>query len=345
MTTSAGSPAHVPPDVDTAGTLHGSSMRSSEPSATATEGGSGHSPMGTVRRRFSRRISSYRQVAGWGIFGGALAYCLLVFGGAIPYVGTSTDGIVMGDAAAYYFVDTPYDWTDQPAGAGEYRYSPAFLWVIAPFRLLPWEVFAALWFAAHLAVLLYLRLPWMLAFPGVLDDAVRGNINTFLALAVVLIVRRGAAPLWGAVLLTKVTPGVAVMWHLARREYRAFAAALVLTAAVVGSGFVFDPRLWSQWFESLVTGPETYAATVALAVPLPLRIVFAAAITFFAATSGRAWLLPVAMIAAMPGIWPSAFALLVASVALYRSRDRHIGAAPSGAAGDSETSGRSSPEP
>jgi hypothetical protein len=238
--------------------------------------------------------------------------------GTVSYPGIPAEGMVMGDAAAYYYLDTPFDWSDRPPGAGEFRYSPAFIWIVAPLRLLPWELFAALWFAAHVGVLLYLRIPWMLAFPGVIDDAVRGNVNTFLALAVVLIVRRTAAPMWGALLLTKVTPGVAAVWHLARREYREFGAALAVTGAVVGIGYLLDPPLWSQWFASLAAGPETYPATVAQAVPLSLRVAFAAALSVYAARSGRAWLLPVAMIAAMPGIWPNAFALLVASVALYK---------------------------
>jgi hypothetical protein len=130
--------------------------------------------------------------------------------------------------------------------------------------------------------------------------------------------------MWGAFLLTKVTPGVAAVWHLARREYREFGAALAVTGAVVGIGYLLDPQLWSEWFASLAAGPDTYPATVAQAVPLSLRVAFAAALSVYAARSGRAWLLPVAMIAAMPGIWPNAFALLVASVALYKGSRQNV---------------------
>jgi len=55
-----------------------------------------------------------------------------------------------------------------------------------------------------------------------------------------------------------------------------------------------------------------------MAAPLWLRIAAAAAISVHAATSDRQWLLPVAMIAAMPAIWPSSFTLLAASVVLYQ---------------------------
>ena len=265
----------------------------------------------------SARLRAYWRVARWGIFAGALVFCVLVLTGTASYFATD-EPLLMRDGAAYYFSDTPYEWRDRPAGAGEYRFSPAFLWVIAPLRLLPWEAFAAVWFAAHIAVLLYLRLPWMLIFPGVMEDALWGNINTFLALAVVLIVRRGAAPLWATVFLTKVTPGVAVVWHAARREWRELAVAAGVTVLIVGIGLAVNPQLWFEWWESLITGPDTYPTT-AYTPPLAPRLAIGALVAVLAAVTNRAWLLPVAMLVAVPGFWPNSFALLLASVALYRS--------------------------
>ena len=57
-----------------------------------------------------------------------------------------------------------------------------------------------------------------------------------LGLLVYLVIRGASASLWGAVLLTKVTPGIGVLWHLARREYQAFATALAATVVIVGFG-------------------------------------------------------------------------------------------------------------
>jgi len=233
----------------------------------------------------------------------------------------------MRDAASYYYATTPYEWGDDPPGVGEFRYSPAFLWVIAPLRFLPWEAFAAFWFAGHIGVLLYLRVPWMLAFPGVVDDVVRGNITTFLALATVLIVRHNAAPLWASFFLTKVTPGVAVLWHAARREWRAFMTACVVTTALVGVGWFADPQLWSEWWSSLLAGSENYPR-VAVAVPIALRVLAGGLVSIYAAVSRRPWLLPIGILLAMPGWWPYSFAMLVASVALYRphpERDAVVG--------------------
>jgi hypothetical protein len=225
----------------------------------------------------------------------------------------------MADGAAYYFIDdSPYDWSDRPPGVAEYRYSPAFLWVTAPFRLVPWEAFVAIWVAGHIAVLVYLRIPWMLAFPGVIDDVVRGNINTFLALAVVLSIGGGAAVLWSTSLLTKVTPGVGVVWHAGRREWRRVVVAFAVTGAVIVIGVMIDRELWEEWWYSLGAGVESYR-TVDFLAPLPVRVVLGAAICLFAALTNRAWAVPIGMLLAVPGLWPSSFALLIASIVLIKS--------------------------
>ncbi|MEX0631008.1 MAG: glycosyltransferase family 87 protein [Chloroflexota bacterium] len=283
----------------------------------AVEGGLGIARALPRTTKPAAQLKEFWRVARWGVFAGALIYCLLVLSGNASFFATDQP-IMMADAAGYYFSETPYDWSDEPSGVANYRYSPAFLVLIAPFRLLPWEAFAALWFVAHIAVLLYLRVPWMLVFPGVMEDALAGNINTFLALAVVLIVRRGAAPLWAVFFLTKVMPGVAVVWHAARREWRDLAVAAGVTAIIIGIGVAVDPQLWTEWLQSLVAAPDTYEKNVGMVAPLWLRIAAAAAISAYAATSDRPWLLPVALIAAMPGIFPTAFTLLVASVVLYQ---------------------------
>ena len=110
---------------------------------------------------------------------------------------------------------TPYTWETNL----EYRYSPAFLWIIAPFQGLPFEVFLGIWPAAHVAALIWLRAGWFLIVPGLNDDVLRGNISTFIALFAVLAIQRSAA-WWAPVLLTKITPAVGIVWHVVRREWR-----------------------------------------------------------------------------------------------------------------------------
>ena len=86
---------------------------------------------------------------------------------------------------------------------GAYSYSPAFAQLIWPFTLLPWPVFAAAWTLGSIACLFWMRVPWMLAFPGVIDDILRGNIHVFLAAAIVLAIR-GFPAAWTFGIVTKI---------------------------------------------------------------------------------------------------------------------------------------------
>lgn len=257
-----------------------------------------------------RRYGPLWPVINWGLFIIGSALIVGIHLGVIAY-GEAAG--VMGDGAAWYSVDTPYDWTDRPPGVAEYRYSPAFLWATAPLRLVTFEVYQALWTALHLAAIAWLG-PWtiVLAF----DDVVRGNINTFLAVGVVLAVH-GHAWTWALPLLTKVTPGIGLLYHVGRGQWRKVATATGVTAAIVLVTWPFG--LWQEWLSSLWAGPETYASAKALA-PLPIRLALGGLLCVAAAR--WVWLLPMGMVAAMPGLWPSSLALLASLPKLLRSGHR-----------------------
>ena len=122
------------------------------------------------------------------------------------------------------------EWTSPVA----YVYSPAFLEVIAPLRALPWTAFVAVWTALLLGAVTYLtglRLLWL----GVLVAAAElygGNISLLLAVAIVLGFRWPAT--WAFVILTKVTPGIGLLWFAVRREWRNLGIALAATVVVAG---------------------------------------------------------------------------------------------------------------
>ena len=93
------------------------------------------------------------------------------------------------DARCYWVPDLadPYlhsNWTDQIA----YPYSPAFLQLLQPIRLLPWQVFMAIWAAILMAAMVYLTGPRLillgLAFFGLMEIW-GGNIELLVALAIV----------------------------------------------------------------------------------------------------------------------------------------------------------------
>ena len=139
------------------------------------------------------------------------------------------------DARCYWAPDlaNPYlhsTWTDQIA----YPYSPIFLQILQPIRLLPWQAFMAVWAAILMASMVYLTGPRLillgLAFFGLMEIW-GGNIEMLVAVAVVLGFRWPAT--WSFVLLTKVTPGVGLLWFAVRREWRSLAIALAATVVVV----------------------------------------------------------------------------------------------------------------
>lgn len=266
-----------------------------------------------------RPASAYlRRVLGvWGVL---VAVLLVVLMGALaePF---EPDSFGPGhDARAYWAapLDDPYE----PGSVGQesaYLYSPAFLVALSPLRALPWPVFLALWTGGLLAVLFWLARP-LLFLPLLLltlPEIWGGNITILLAAAIVLGFSRPMA--WAFPLLTKVTPGLGVLWFAFRREWLPLALALAATAAVIAVTALLTPGLWSDWF-ALLSG-STGSSTVPGSVPIPLilRLPFAIAIIAFAARRGQRWLLPIGVLLAMPVIWWGSLAILTACVALRRT--------------------------
>ena len=131
------------------------------------------------------------------------------------------------DAYCYWFptLDDPYarsDWTDPIA----YVYSPAFLQVLQPIRILPWQAYMAAWTLILLGALYLLTGRRWLAAGVVLAlmELAGGNIHLLLAAAIVLGFRWPWT--WSLVLLTKITPGIGLLWFVVRREWRNLAIAL-----------------------------------------------------------------------------------------------------------------------
>lgn len=230
------------------------------------------------------------------------------------------------DAVAYWLVDPANPYANGGDGAlggtGAFRYSPAAAIVLDPLGLLPWPVFIGAWTALAVGALWVLGGRWalaLLAFPAVWLDVAYGNVNVFLAVALVAGLRWPAT--WSVLLLTKVTPGAVIGWYVGRRDWRALAIiAGVVGVAVLVSSALTGPGLWVEWVSVLAAGSGQEAFGIRLAVPLLPRLVVAFALSVYAGMTDRAWLLPIAMVMAMPVLWPIAFAPLVAWVRLGTSR-------------------------
>jgi glycosyl transferase family 87 len=208
------------------------------------------------------------------------------------------------------------DYASHAAGpAGTYLYSPAFALLIRPLTILPLPVFAAIWTSIGAALLLWLtgrRVLWLAIIPPVLLTLVQGQLD--LAYAVVAVVGLRWPAAWALPLLTKVTPGIGVVWFLVRREWRSLAVAVGSTLAIVAASYVLDPAAWQGWVALLVRtqGPISDPNLVYIPIPLLVRAPFALAVIVWGAWTSRRWTIPVAMVLAMPILWLNGPTILVA---------------------------------
>jgi hypothetical protein len=194
--------------------------------------------------------------------------------------------------------------------------------LFAPAALLSWPQFWLLWTAVMVATAIWLgwrRALLVFAFPPVALELHYGNVNLLLAAAVALGFRYPAA--WAFVLLTKVTPGVGLLWFAVRREWRQLGIALGVTAAIVAVSLLFDGRLWGEWLQAI---QRDAAADLGgpLASPLWLRMPIAAAVVIWGARTDRPWTVPVAAAIAMPVMWIATLSVLAAIAGIYRSELR-----------------------
>ncbi len=245
-----------------------------------------------------------------------LLFTVYLFGVVAPQ--TKTFGF---DALSYwiYSIDDPYAITHGTMGS--FVYSPIAARLFSPTSLLPWWTFLWLWSAVLVGTVLWLggRRWWLalLAFPPVAFELYHGNVHLLIAAAIALGFRYPAA--WSFVLVTKVTPGVGLLWFAVRREWRPLAVALGVTAALVAASLVFDFRLWGEWIEKeLLVSLRQPPNQPQLPIPLWVRLAAAAALVAWGARSDRKWTVPASAAIAMPVLWLAALSVLAALPTLDR---------------------------
>lgn len=225
------------------------------------------------------------------------------------------------DARSYWLpsLADPYrnsSWTEPLA----YVYSPAFLQVVAPLTALAWPAFIGTWTAILLVAVRVLAGPRLFAL-GIVVAAMElagGNISLLLALAIVGGFRWPA--LWSFVLLTKVTPGIALLWFAVRREWQSLAVAVIATAAVVLASWMVMPHAWKQWVDVLTANAGRNGTWAAVPVPLWARLPVAVAVVVWGARTDRRWTVPVAAMLALPALWYGSLSMLLAVIALRDDR-------------------------
>lgn len=243
---------------------------------------------------------------------GFAAYLLLV---VAPVAGT-----VGFDAYAYWSVDLEHPFARVAGELGAFTYTPIAVRLFAPAALLSWPAFWWLWTAILVATVVWLgwrRTLLVLAFPPVAIELYHGNIHLLLAAAIALGVRYPAA--WAFVLVTKVTPGVGLVWFLVRREWRQLGTALGVTAALVAVSLVIDGRLWREWIvDGLMPVAGGPVQQFYVGIPLFVRLPLAAILVAWGARTNRAWTIPASAALALPVLWLSGLSILAAVPAIER---------------------------
>jgi len=220
------------------------------------------------------------------------------------------------DAFAYWAVNPADPYSTGVGGLGAFNYSPPIATLFGPFGRFEWLSYLWVWFALLIGNVIWLggrgvRVLWILAFPPVALELYHGNIHLWIAAAIALGFRYPWT--WGFVVLTKVTPGVGLLWFAVRREWRALGIALGVTGAIVAVSLLLRGQLWVDWLEFLQSTPEGGSvAQFQIPIPLWFRLPVAVVLVAWGALTDRRWTVPLAATLALPVLWVSGFAICAA---------------------------------
>lgn len=207
----------------------------------------------------------------------------------------ASDGFAY-DAHAYWLAHG-YSTLENTPDA--FVYSPPILLICRMLGQLPWQVFLECYTAA-IAIGVWIlagpATPFVVFTPQVATEITLANIHVFLALVAVFGLRWPA--LWSFALLTKVTPGVGILWFAFRGEWRKLSVAIGATAAIALPTMLLAPGLWADWISVL-----TEASRQSYGVPLSIRLLLAVALVWLGARRNWPWLVPVASMLALPILW------------------------------------------
>ena len=228
------------------------------------------------------------------------------------------DGGNAYDLHAYWVVNPVAPYAHQGLVGDAFQYTPAAAWVGVVIHLLPFGLVAVLWRLSQLGVILAAAGPFsvlvLLTVP-VASELNLGNINIFLGAAVVVGFQSPAA--WALILLTKPTAGIALLWFVARRDWRSLRIAIGVTLILSAISFVLTPQAWFDYFAYMLSRP---APSVQGWPVLWVRLPFAALVAILGGLRGWRWTALVAAWLALPVWWDVSPSMLVAGLAfMWRS--------------------------
>lgn len=230
------------------------------------------------------------------------------------------------DAQMYWGVNltSPYagfSWGGQWA----FSYAPPVAQVFGLLHAIPWPVFATLWTMMNVAILVWLLRgrPWVaiaLAQP-IADSLLTGQIELLMTAAIVCGLRFPA--MWALPILTKIGPGVGLLWFALRREWRSLFAAGAVMLAICAFSMAIVPRWWVDWLDFLTNrtgGP--------LAGGFYLRAALAVLLIAWGARGDRRWTVPAAAVLALPAVYMHSLVMLAGVSYLLAQREPRLALAP-----------------
>lgn len=228
------------------------------------------------------------------------------------------------DARSYYgfnYADLYAGRTDWN-GIAAYPYSPAFAQLLFPLNLLPWPLFVAAWTAILIGAVWLLTGPdyFLLGLAVGAMEIAGGNVSLLLALAIVKGFRHPWA--WAFPLLTKITPGIGLLWFALRREWRQLAVALGATASVVAVSWLLMPRAWGEWIDVLRANTGKGGTWAAVPIPLIVRGPVGVLLIAWGARRDQRWTVPVGAMLALPALWYGSLSILLAVIPLTTREER-----------------------
>lgn len=256
---------------------------------------------------------------------------LLVIGAGVAFafaMVAASDQFVY-DAHAYWAADPATAYAIPEGSPDALLYAPPMVLLFAPLGAIPWPAFAYAWTLLETAAIVVMAGPFTLPTvltPPIASEITLGNIHALLGIAVIAGFRWPGA--WALILLTKVTPGVGLLWFVFRREWRNLAIALGVTAAIAVPTMIVAPELWMRWVHALTaTAGGSSLASGILATPLPIRMALAVVLLWWGARRDAAWVVPIAVTLGLPVLWDHGLAIALASIWLAM-RPRFLAARP-----------------
>ena len=261
----------------------------------------------------------------------AVVMWVLVVAGSDPTIDVkepfSGQLVTAQDARSYHGLnlDDLYTGRTEWNTIGAYPYSPAFAQLVYPLDQLPWQIFVGVWTAILIGAVYLLTGPdlFLLGLAVGAMEIAGGNVSLLLTLAIVWGFRYPFT--WAFVLLTKIVPGLALLWFPLRREWRPLVIALGSTVAIVALSFLANPEAWRDWIDLLLANTGKGGTWAAVPIPLWVRAPAAVALLIWGAPRNQRWVVPVAAMLSLPALWYGSLSMLLGVIPLTTPEERRRG--------------------